>query len=900
MKPSNRARAFLIGGTLFVALQFALPDGVPRAWAHFALNAATTGAVLAGVRLLRPPQPLRWYLVALTMGSLTVSNVAWAAEFAGRSAAWPGIVTDVSKLIATIAAGAAFVLFLARYRRGRPRHPIIDGTVVAVGAVLLFGQWLLLVEGMDLPDPELVGLGPLVFGVLTVVLALLAVRLFGGRGQHNLSAVVLVGGVALALAGQAAAAFTQSGLRVPRWIDVAWLMAAVLVGTSALHPSMRMDFAMGARRERRISPTRLVLLGAALLANPAVIWLHLARQDRDPILLGWLGAAVLLLTLAGLLRIGRLIGESDDMREALERSEQRFRSLVQHASDVILVVDAAGRLSYASPATRTILGYEPQNLVGRRVVELAYPDDGVLLRRLLDELARNTGRPSARELRFQHGRTGWRAMDVIGVNLLDDPGVAGVVLTARDITERTAFEERLQHQVSHDALTGLPNRLLFSDRVEHALLRAGRGDTAVAVLYIDLDDFKTVNDSLGHEAGDRLLRTVGERVMDCLRDADTGARLGGDEFAVLLEDVHEVVDVEMVAQRILEVLREPMPVHGRQVRVSGSIGIAIGGAEHTVEVLLRNADTAMFAAKGAGKAGFALFEPWMHTDAVKRLDLKVDLQRALEQGQFELRYQPIISLRTLDIEAFEALVRWNHPTRGLMDPHEFIALAEETGLIIPLGRWVVREACRAVVEWREANPHIALTLNVNLSLRQFQQLNLAAEVAEALEATGLPAEALMLEITESLFLDDLEATVGQMDRLKTLGVRLAIDDFGVGYSALSYLQRFDVDVIKIDKTFVDGVGSEIDPTLTRGIITLARALGITTIAEGIERADQVEHLRALGCDLGQGFFLSRPLSAEEAHALLRAASPVTLPAEEPPVPAGPDTTVSEAEPLRGR
>ncbi|HEV2893714.1 MAG TPA: EAL domain-containing protein, partial [Actinomycetota bacterium] len=457
-------------------------------------------------------------------------------------------------------------------------------------------------------------------------------------------------------------------------------------------------------------------------------------------------------------------------------------------------------------------------------------------------------------------------------NLLDNPSVGGLVLNTRDISERRQLEDQLVHQAFHDSLTSLANRALFKDRVDHALQRTKRQTPSVAVLFLDLDGFKEVNDSLGHAAGDRLLIQVAERLHSCVRPSDTVARFGGDEFAVLIEDASDDIDVVQVADRVLEGLRQPFEVNGRELHVRGSMGIArmesdVDGADQ----LLRNADLAMYRAKAAGQGGYERYDPEMHTELVQRVQLESDLRRALEAGELFLQYQPTFDLGSGQLVGAEALARWNHPVRGLVPPTEFIPLAEASGLIRPLGAWVLREACRQAAEWQRNSPprERPLTLNINLSGRQLQSPEVVDDVARALKESGLPPSALVLEMTESVLMDDSEDVLAILKQLKQLGPRLAIDDFGTGYSSLSYLHRFPVDMLKIDRSFVERLSHASDNAeLARTIVRLGQSLQLVTVAEGVEDSAQFLALRRMGCDVGQGYYFGRPMESEEISRLL--------------------------------
>ena len=421
------------------------------------------------------------------------------------------------------------------------------------------------------------------------------------------------------------------------------------------------------------------------------------------------------------------------------------------------------------------------------------------------------------------------------------------------------------HQALHDPLTGLANRRLFQDRLEHALTGAEGDPSTVAVLFCDLDRFKLVNDSLGHAAGDELLVAVARRLRTCLRDGDLAARLGGDEFAVLLPDVQDPGDAERVARRIVDVLAAPFALGGREVVATASIGIALG--THDPVGMLRDADVAMYAAKASGRGGHVLFAPGMRAAAVERLDTEAELRRALARDdELEVHFQPIVALPDGRITGFEALARWRHPHRGLLGPAAFIPVAEETGLILPLGERILREACAHVAPWPGAP-----TVTVNLSGRQMQQPDLVRVVADALAAAELPPGRLVLEITETVLVQDTEAMVRRLDELRALGVRVALDDFGTGWSSLRYLDRFALDVLKIDRSFVAALGNRRqDAALARVVLQLGEALGLTVVAEGVERPDQVSALVALGCDAAQGFHFARPMAAPQAEALLAA------------------------------
>ena len=555
----------------------------------------------------------------------------------------------------------------------------------------------------------------------------------------------------------------------------------------------------------------------------------------------------------------------------LRASEARFRALIQNASDIVTLVDPMGDVTYQSPSAERLLGSGHGTAVGRPVTALVHPDDRARLAAHLGGMtAAAAGRPGkVLELRFRDGDDGWTPTETIVSDLREEPGVGAFVLNTRDVSERARLQEELVHQALHDGLTGLANRTLFRDRVAHALSRRpGSGD--IAVLFVDLDDFKMVNDTLGHAAGDALLRDVARRLQDCVRLIDTVARLGGDEFAVLVDAPITANEAQELAQRIIEALRmSPGPGSGAPA-TGASVGVVMGTPGDETEDLLQSADVAMYIAKGAGKGCQALFEPGMHAALLERLALIRDLRRAIDDDALPLVFQPIVSVATGEIVGLEALVRWTHPERGPIGPDEFIPLAEQTGLIVALGHRVLEHACHQGRIWQDAHPGRALTISVNVSEHQLRRPEFVAEVGDALAESGLAPERLILELTESVLIDEQDATIERLNALKALGVGLAIDDFGTGYSSLSYLRRLPVDSLKVDKEFIDGLGGDSgEGALAEAIIALAQRLDLRTVAEGVEGSAQIRSLERLGCDLVQGFHLSRPLGAAEVSGLLR-------------------------------
>ena len=557
----------------------------------------------------------------------------------------------------------------------------------------------------------------------------------------------------------------------------------------------------------------------------------------------------------------------DRMIREIRESENRFKSLVESANDAIVLTDFEGKIISWNESAETIFGYSQSEASSRCIADLfpngyhhGYSGNGAQPA-IFNEILRSDGkavgsrgvRKDGSEFPLEISLSSWKTHEGVFYS--------GII---RDITDRKSLEEQLTQQALHDPLTKLANRVLFRDRIEHALTKIVRNKTSVAVLFLDLDNFKTVNDSMGHARGDTLLVLVAERLRSSLRGTDTPARLGGDEFAILIEDARHPEDAAFVVDRITEVLRDPFLIDGKEVIISTSIGIAAATTgDENPEELLRNADLAMYKAKAQGKGRSIFFEAEMREALIERLELEENLRGAVENGQLTLSYQPIVELSNDRVMGMEALVRWNHPRQGIIPPGKFIPIAEEIDLIVPIGSWVLEEACRNASQWvSKYSSEADLSITVNLSIRQFQQTELVEVVANALAMSGLPPRCLILEITESLMIQNTESMIEKLDELKVLGVKLAIDDFGTGYSSLSYLHRFPIDILKIDKSFVDkidqGNGGR---AVARAIIMMGDSLNLRVIAEGIENPEQIAVLKHLGCELGQGFHFAEPLSA---------------------------------------
>jgi diguanylate cyclase (GGDEF)-like protein/PAS domain S-box-containing protein len=555
--------------------------------------------------------------------------------------------------------------------------------------------------------------------------------------------------------------------------------------------------------------------------------------------------------------------------QTLKESEERYRLLVELSPEAILV-QSDGKIVYANPAAASLFGAEGvDTLLGLGVADFVHLDHRENFLARENHLKENQ-QPNLKAEKFVRLDGQVRDIEVVLASVTYEGRPATQILT-RDITERRRAEEQLLHDAFHDSLTGLPNRALFIDHLKLAVnhCRRRRG-YLFAVLFIDLDRFKIINDSLGHLVGDELLSAIAHRLEICLRDGDTIARLGGDEFTILLDGIKDYGDAQRVAERVQEVLEQPFNLAGRELFVTASVGIKYSGGGEQPEDLLRDADTAMYCAKALGKAQSQVFDARMHKRALTLLEIESDLRRAMEREEFDVHYQPIVSLANGRISGFEALVRWSHPERGLVSPTDFIPIAEETGLVIQIDRWVLKQACLQMRRWQEALPVTrGMKISVNLSCKQFMQPTIVEQVLDTLQETGLDPCSLKLEITESVMMERGDYAMSVLEQLSKAGIELSLDDFGTGYSSLSYIHHFPVSTLKIDQSFIKRIGGEQNGEIVRAVVALARNLGLEVVAEGIETVTQFDQLKALGCEQGQGYYFSEPLDEVLATELIQ-------------------------------
>jgi diguanylate cyclase (GGDEF)-like protein/PAS domain S-box-containing protein len=836
--------------------------------------ALATVIIVAAAAHYVPRGALRtaWIALATAVALYLVGTVIGVSSWLQERDPFPGPADIFYIAFFPALAVAATSLIRARAVRVAWIQLSLDATIFVVGFGAFF--WFLVIrpvvahvevdfikQALSLAYLGLDGVMLLMLGVLVIT--------GDGSGGRRVPQLLLSGFAAMFLADILWSLAKVRGYYLPGGFQdvpyLVWYAPVAAAGREQLRSISTPEVATSSRSDALARSLPYAAMLAAFL-----VLVYFARGDiRGPATV--MTMIVFALTLLSMVRQGIALRGDALVRErrAARLVEDRFASLIANASDVIMIVAADGVLRFASPAAERTFGLKPEDLVGRSLPELWAGEDGEKLRRFLAEVAATpAGTVGPIELRIERGAKRC-VMESVGSNLMQDAAVQGLALNFRDISERKALEEQLRQLAFHDPLTLLANRNLFRDRVQHALTLAQRGQSRVAVMFLDLDNFKNTNDSLGHDAGDSLLQAVAQRIVKTTRSSDTVARLGGDEFAVLVEGIATMQEVERIAAALIHAHDLPFTLDGIEVRVTASIGVAFSAAEAGADTLLSNADIAMYHAKAAGKNRYVTFQAEMQDMLHERLRLEADIGRALAYQEFYLEYQPIIDLGTRSLLGVEALVRWRHPEAGVLLPARFIHVIEECGQIVKLGRWVLRRACLDFCAWRTsmAGGGAGLRLAVNISGRHLQHGELVPDVGQALQESGLEPGNLVIELTESTTMYNTDANLERFHRLKALGVRLAIDDFGTGYSSLSYLHRFPIDILKIDRSFVSRLtSSENGPELARAVVTLGETLGLDTVAEGIELEPQVAALLALGCVAGQGFLFAEPKSLEALSA----------------------------------
>ena len=795
-----------------------------------------------------------------------------------------------------------------RQKKGKGFYKPYVWTIAVIGALICITSAFLF------PTNQF-GLSFILFSLATIIIpSRIVVKFFRFSSHVSISdvfiflALLLFGGEAAILIGAAESFY--SSLRITKKpLTMAFNAAAMACSTFVTVSILRMAFGTITDLTRNDYSSKLIMATLVMAAvqyifNSSIVAVAAAFWNDQPVWATWkkhylwtsvtyfagasaAGITARLIEIAGFYAFVAMIPivaivyltyltyvKNIESSTTKAETEKRFHQAFDHAPIGMALALPEGRWLQVNHSLCEIVGYSEAELLKQNYETLVHPEDLSNFMSEINQMLEGKSLTRQIELRFVHklGREVWT---LLGVSLLSgtQDETAHLILQIQDITDRKCAEKQLLHEAYHDALTGLPNRAWFVEQLEISLKNAKQGEGKLfAILFLDLDRFKVINDSIGHMYGDQLLVGIAERLRKCLRPCDKVARLGGDEFTILLNDIQEVKEVIEVANRIQVEVTEPFHLSGYETFTTVSIGIALYNAGYDKpEDLLRDADTAMYQAKSAGKAQYVIFDKGMHARAMNLLHLETDLRRAIDRQEFAIQYQPMVSLKTGRLCGFEALVRWHHPERGLIPPDKFISVAEETGLIVPIGRWVLAEACAQMKIWEQHySSSLPLLMSVNLSSKQFIHSELIEQIIQILQTTGISPSKLKLEITESVVMENVEVASQMLQRLRSLGIELSIDDFGTGYSSLSYLHRLPIDTLKIDRSFVSRIQENNEnKEIVRTIILLAQNLGMGVIAEGVETIEQVERLRELNCEHGQGFFFSKPVDSEVAEGLIQ-------------------------------
>lgn len=803
-----------------------------------------------------------WRLLTLAFGLISLGNLLWCLETYSPMPDYTLAHTGWLLYYPVLLGG---ILSFPREPRRRPQRQqfwIAAAAVLCGGGMLLW--YAVLGPAVRGPAPSPVTLAyPLGDLPLLLGIAFLALRRRDEPERPAFQCLAL--GLLIEFSGDVAYGVfgMTSSHAVSVVADMAYMVGWCLRGTAA--------YIFAARTGQPRPAAGDAAAGISVLpygfAAVGFVTLVVAAGDADVVTLRILiaGAAVLVALALTSQAITARDNESLQAQHSARRTEARFRTLVQNSSDVIAVVNENGLVVFLAPSAEGILERALTEIEGRPFIEMVHPDDRTRARLFHSNAALQPGVSGPTELRIAAGGERYLTMEAVATNLVADPEIAGVVVTLHDVGDRKALEQQLMHRALHDPLTGLANRALFADRLHHARSFGMRDATRFAVVIADLDDFKIVNDRLGHATGDQVLIEAARRLRAAVRGTDTAARLGGDEFAVLLEAIPDEATASSMADDLRRAIEQPFTVRGREIHLHASIGVALSDAGLTEDEVLRQADLALYHAKESGKSRSVLFVPGMQSELLRRHETEGELRRAIDNGELHLLFQPVMSLRRSRLVGAEALVRWRHPRRGMVLPADFIDLAETSGLIEPLGEWVLEEACHQAADWNQNGRKFYMS--VNLSVQQLNEPAIVGQVRHALDASGLPPDRLICEITETMLARDPLAAAARLYALKDLGVRLALDDFGTGYSSLGRLRELPIDIIKIDGSFARDLTSGPGSALVRAIVYLGKAIDLLVIGEGIESAEQAAALRVLGCDLAQGFHFGAPAEAADVARL---------------------------------